>query len=193
MLPLVLAKRNSRGVPWVSVVLCGLAWGLALKLPFERLISIDLILYGSSLLLEFVALAVLRVREPNLERPFKAGNFACVLLGVVRRRLSAMRSMHRAMRDHRHHIGARVAAESGCWAGALLGYSRPAGQAQAAIESWPAPVTIVFNPLLPSETCWSGDDSRGGHILPRSSFSAVSAPLRRSNSPNTGARFPCSW
>jgi amino acid transporter len=56
---------------------------LALKLPFERLISVDLILYGSSLLLEFVALIVLRIREPNLERPFKAGNFACAcLLGV---------------------------------------------------------------------------------------------------------------
>jgi amino acid transporter len=80
MLPLIMAKRNSRGVPWVSVVLCGLAWGLALKLPFERLISIDLILYGSSLLLEFVALVVLRVREPELERPFKAGNFAVACL-----------------------------------------------------------------------------------------------------------------
>jgi amino acid transporter len=83
MLPRVLARRNRRGVPWVSVLFCGLAWALALKLPFERLISIDLILYGSSLLLEFVALAVLRIREPQLERPFKAGNlfFAC-LLGV---------------------------------------------------------------------------------------------------------------
>ena len=65
MLPRVLARRNSRGVPWVSVLLCGLAWALALKLPFERLISIDLILYGSSLLLEFVALVVLRIREPQ--------------------------------------------------------------------------------------------------------------------------------
>jgi amino acid transporter len=80
MLPLVMAKLNSRGVPWVSVVLCGLAWGLALKLPFERLISIDLILYGSSLLLEFVALVVLRIREPRLERPFKAGNLAVACL-----------------------------------------------------------------------------------------------------------------
>ena len=55
-------------------------WALALNLKFERLISIDLILYGSSLLLEFVALIVLRIREPNLPRPFKAGNlaFACV-------------------------------------------------------------------------------------------------------------------
>jgi amino acid transporter len=83
MLPRIVARRNRRGVPWVSVLLCGLAWGLALKLPFERLISIDLILYGSSLLLEFVALAVLRIREPNLPRPFKAGNLPfAILLGV---------------------------------------------------------------------------------------------------------------
>jgi amino acid transporter len=81
LMPPVLAKRNGRNVPWVSVLLCGLAWALALKLPFEKLISIDLVLYGSSLLLEFVALVVLRVREPQLKRPFKAGNlwFACGL------------------------------------------------------------------------------------------------------------------
>jgi amino acid transporter len=81
MLPKFVARRNRRGVPWVSVLLCGLGWALALNLKFERLISIDLILYGSSLLLEFVALVVLRVREPALERPFKAGNlaFACAL------------------------------------------------------------------------------------------------------------------
>jgi len=83
MLPAVFALRNRRGVPWVSVLFCSLAWALALKLPFERLISIDLILYGSSLLLEFAALVVLRIREPALPRPFRAGNFlfAC-LLGV---------------------------------------------------------------------------------------------------------------
>ena len=83
LLPRVVARRNSRGVPWVSVLLCGLAWALALKLKFERLISIDLILYGSSLLLEFVALVALRLREPDLARPFKAGNLAAAcLLGV---------------------------------------------------------------------------------------------------------------
>jgi amino acid transporter len=83
MLPRVFLGRNRRGVPWVSLVVCSIAWALALKLPFERLISIDLVLYGSSLILEFVALAVLRLREPNLERPFRAGSFlfAC-LLGV---------------------------------------------------------------------------------------------------------------
>jgi amino acid transporter len=83
LLPSILALKNARGVPWVSVLLCGGAWALALKLPFERLISIDLILYGSSLLLEFAALVVLRVREPHIHRPFKAGNLVCAcLLGV---------------------------------------------------------------------------------------------------------------
>jgi amino acid transporter len=83
MMPRALARTNSRGVPWVSVLVCGLGWALALNLPFERLISIDLILYGTSLLLEFLALAVLRIREPELPRPFQAGNFAfACALGV---------------------------------------------------------------------------------------------------------------
>ncbi len=83
MLPAAIARRNSRGVPWVSVLLCGIAWALALNLSFERLISIDLILYGSSLILEFIALILLRIREPNLKRPFRAGNFAfACALGV---------------------------------------------------------------------------------------------------------------
>jgi amino acid transporter len=81
LLPRVFLRRNRRGVPWVSVLVCGLGWALALKLPFERLISIDLILYGTSLILEFLALIVLRLREPELPRPFRAGSFsfACLL------------------------------------------------------------------------------------------------------------------
>jgi amino acid transporter len=83
MLPRVVTRRNGHGVPYVSVLLCAIAWGLALKLPFERLISIDLVLYGASLLLEFVALVILRIKEPDLERPFRAGNLAAACaLGV---------------------------------------------------------------------------------------------------------------
>jgi amino acid transporter len=83
MLPRIVARRNSRGVPWISVLLCGVAWALALKLPFERLIAIDLVLYGTSLVLEFVALVVLRFREPDLIRPFRAGGLGlAVALGA---------------------------------------------------------------------------------------------------------------
>ncbi|HEY6445053.1 MAG TPA: APC family permease, partial [Acidobacteriaceae bacterium] len=81
MLPGILARRNRRGVPWVAVLACAAAWALALPFSFERLISLDLILYGGSLILEFVALVLLRLREPHLERPFRAGNFttACMM------------------------------------------------------------------------------------------------------------------
>jgi amino acid transporter len=71
LLPAVVTRKTDAGVPWVSVLLCSAAWALALQLSFERLISIDLVLYGAALLLEFVALVVLRLREPALPRPFK--------------------------------------------------------------------------------------------------------------------------
>ncbi len=83
MLPQWLALKNKRGVPWVAIIICGIAWAGALGFRFEELISIDLILYGSSLLLEFVALAVLRFREPDLPRPFRAGSlFMACTLGI---------------------------------------------------------------------------------------------------------------
>lgn len=71
LLPRVLTQRTRAGVPWLSVLLCAAAWGLAVQISFERLISIDLVLYGAALLLEFIALVVLRVREPDLARPFR--------------------------------------------------------------------------------------------------------------------------
>jgi len=84
LLPKVVARRTEAGVPWVSVVLCSVAWALALGMSFERLISIDLVLYGAALVLEFVALVALRVKEPELVRPFKVpgGLWSAVAMGV---------------------------------------------------------------------------------------------------------------
>jgi amino acid transporter len=84
LLPAILTQRTPRGVPWLSVLLCSAAWALALRFTFERLISIDLVLYGAALLLEFVALVVLRVREPDLTRPFRVpgGLPGAVLCGI---------------------------------------------------------------------------------------------------------------
>jgi amino acid transporter len=85
LLPKVVARKTAAGVPWVSVVLCSVAWALALGLSFERLISIDLVLYGAALVLEFVALVVLRVKEPALARPFRipGGLWGVVAMGVA--------------------------------------------------------------------------------------------------------------
>ena len=58
---------------------------MCLGLGFERLIIIDILLYGASLSLEFVALIVLRIREPELPRPFRVpgGMLGAVAVGVA--------------------------------------------------------------------------------------------------------------
>ncbi len=61
--------------------------------------TIDILLYGVSLSLEFVALVVLRVREPDLPRPFRVpgGMFGAVAVGIAPMLLlgfSVVRSEH---------------------------------------------------------------------------------------------------
>ncbi len=78
------SRRTRRGVPWVSVVVCAIVWTLSLGMSFDRLLTLDIVLYGSSLLLEFAALVALRLREPGLARPFRVpGGLAVVVaLGI---------------------------------------------------------------------------------------------------------------
>jgi amino acid transporter len=70
-LPRMFARKLKDGAPWVSILVLGLAWGLSLGLKFDRLVMLDILLYGASLVLEFLALIVLRRREPDLPRPFR--------------------------------------------------------------------------------------------------------------------------
>ena len=80
LLPQFFTRVNRFGVPWLAVVFCAVIWALALNFSFERLISIDLVLYGAALLLEFVSLVALRRREPDLPRPFRVfGGMAGVI------------------------------------------------------------------------------------------------------------------
>jgi amino acid transporter len=71
-------------VPWVSVLVCAAGWALCVGLGFERLITLDVLFYGASLALEFVTLVVLRLREPELYRPFRVpgGIWGAVIVGV---------------------------------------------------------------------------------------------------------------
>jgi amino acid transporter len=84
MLPRVFTRLSRTGAPWVAILACAIAWAGCLELGFERLVIMDVMLCGLSLLLEFVALIVLRVREPNLPRPFRVpgGMTGAVLVGV---------------------------------------------------------------------------------------------------------------
>ncbi|MGZ7030131.1 MAG: APC family permease, partial [Terriglobales bacterium] len=85
MLPAAFGKLHPRTrAPWVAIVVCAIGWALCLGLGFERLVTLDILLYGGSLLLEFLALIVLRVTEPDLPRPFRVpgGMFGAIAIGI---------------------------------------------------------------------------------------------------------------
>src|SRR6202023_1436099 len=97
MLPKVFAKRSAKTrAPWVAIVVCATGWALCLGLGFERLVTLDIILYGASLMLEFVTLVVLRIREPNLKREFRVpgGLAGAILAGVFPLLLLSLALIH---------------------------------------------------------------------------------------------------
>jgi amino acid transporter len=82
--PRVLQRHLRNGVPWVAVLACAAAWTLVLPLALNRLLEMDIMLYGVSLVLEFAALIGLRMREPHLPRGFRipGGTAAAVALSI---------------------------------------------------------------------------------------------------------------
>ncbi|MFY9753229.1 MAG: APC family permease [Candidatus Acidiferrales bacterium] len=85
MLPSVFGKLQPKTrAPWVAIMVLAAGWALCLGLNFERLVTLDVLLYGASLTLEFVALVALRIKEPHLPRPFRVpgGLAGAILVGV---------------------------------------------------------------------------------------------------------------
>jgi amino acid transporter len=85
MLPKVFAKTSAKtNAPWVGILVCATCWALCLGLGFKRLVTLDIMLYGAALMLEFVTLVALRIREPELKREFKVpgGLAGAIMVGV---------------------------------------------------------------------------------------------------------------
>jgi amino acid transporter len=85
MLPKIFAKTSARTqAPWVAIIACATCWALCLGLGFKRLVTLDIMLYGAALMLEFVTLVALRIREPQLKREFRVpgGLAGAILAGV---------------------------------------------------------------------------------------------------------------
>jgi amino acid transporter len=97
MLPGTFAKVHSKTrAPWVAILVCATGWALCLDLGFERLVTLDIMLYGASLLLEFITLVALRIREPQLPRQFRVpgGLAGAILVGVFPTLLLTLALVH---------------------------------------------------------------------------------------------------
>ena len=84
-LPNVFTRRLAKnGVPWVAVMGCATCWALCLGLSFTKLVMLDVLLTGLSILLEFASLVGLRIREPKMPRPYRVpgGLVGAVAVGL---------------------------------------------------------------------------------------------------------------
>src|SRR6266852_8910439 len=83
-LPRIFARVDRKGAPWVAILVCAILWAICFPLGFEKSLILDVLLTGLSILLEFWALVALRIREPELARPFRVpgGMAGAVAIGV---------------------------------------------------------------------------------------------------------------
>jgi amino acid transporter len=83
-LPAPLKVVSTRtGAPIVSVIVVCCVASLCSALPFGKLIVIDVLLYSSVLLLEFISLLVLRLKQPQMPRPFRVPGGWIVLIAIT--------------------------------------------------------------------------------------------------------------
>jgi len=88
LLPTKLCALHSRyGTPYISIIASSIMVSILILWTFSDLVIMDIMVYGAGLSLEFIALLVLRIKEPGRRRPFKiplntTGLFFMILLPV---------------------------------------------------------------------------------------------------------------
>ncbi len=71
-LPSILIRVHPKfKTPYISILVCATMMSGMVLWGFSDLLIIDVTLYGFGLILEFISLIVLRIQEPEAERPFK--------------------------------------------------------------------------------------------------------------------------
>jgi len=138
MLPRVFGKLHPRTrAPWVAIIVLAMGWACCLGLGFARLVTIDILLYGASLALEFVALIYLRFREPELPRPFRVpgGMFGAIAIGITPMLMlgfSIVRSQHEEVFGMSSFVFGMLLIGAGIVAYALMHAVKPEGWAPSA-------------------------------------------------------------
>jgi amino acid transporter len=84
MMPKTLVRVHRKwGTPWMAIILCGLVFTLFSYNKFANLVVIDVLLNSLTLLLEFVALWVLRFTKPDLPRRKIPGGWTGLVVASI--------------------------------------------------------------------------------------------------------------
>jgi amino acid transporter len=72
MLPRPLAKLHRRhATPWVAILTNSIGVAALIPFSFQELVQVDMFLYAAALVLEFAALVWLRLKAPQMPRPYR--------------------------------------------------------------------------------------------------------------------------
>lgn len=72
LLPKALTKLHPRfNTPYLSIIVCSLVVSVMVLWSFDELLIIDVTVYGAGLFLEYLTLIILRIKSPDVTRPFK--------------------------------------------------------------------------------------------------------------------------
>jgi amino acid transporter len=85
MLPAPLARLHERhATPWLSIAVNALGVALLIPFSFQELIQVDMFLYAAALILEFAALVWLRIKQPEMPRPYRVpgGTAGAIALSI---------------------------------------------------------------------------------------------------------------
>lgn len=84
-LPRPLAKLHPRyATPWIAILVNSAGVAALIPFSFQELVQIDVFLYALSLVLEFGALVWLRLKEPEMARPYRVpfGTIGAVVISL---------------------------------------------------------------------------------------------------------------
>lgn len=85
MLPRGLAALHEKhATPWRSIVINSLGVAALIPFSFQELIEVDMFLYAASMILEFAALVWLRIKNPEMPRPYRipGGTAGAIALSI---------------------------------------------------------------------------------------------------------------
>lgn len=73
------------GTPWAAIIFCSAIYSIFSLSAFGDLVVVDVFLYSIALMLEFVALIILRRRLPNMSRPYRVsgGWFGIAVITIL--------------------------------------------------------------------------------------------------------------
>ena len=166
--PALVKCSKDRGVPYVAVLSLGAFSLIACTFPFEVIVVVDVMLFVSGYILIFISACILRIREPDMDRPFKVpfGTRTFVAMCIPPVAIALFRSFRQ-----RHRLFPGRNARTSQWAGCVrhiqeaIWWAVESGSRQTPVKH-ENPARCRRHTAASSNVCNPDRRGRVRHVLP---------------------------